>query len=138
MPGGFDPDRRGASARASRGMRLTGIDHVQLGMPVGQEERAREFYGGVLDLKEVAKPVGLAGRGGVWFVGAGVNVHLGVEDPFCPSKRAHTAFLVTDLAGFASCFKAGSIAFEMSVDHRDRPRLYVNDPFGNRLELIKT
>lgn len=119
-------------------MKLTGIDHVQLAMPVGQEERAREFYGGVLDLEEIAKPAALAGRGGVWFAGAGVDVHLGVEDPFRPSKKAHTAFLVSDLTGFTARFEAGSIAFEMSMDHLDRPRLYVNDPFGNRIELIET
>ena len=38
-------------------MRITGIDHVQLAMPAGQEEIAREFYAGTLGLRLVKKTV---------------------------------------------------------------------------------
>ena len=44
-----------------------GLHHMQLAMPQGQESAARDFYAGVLGLAEIAKPPGLAGRGGVWF-----------------------------------------------------------------------
>src|SRR5258706_203510 len=56
-----------------------GLDHVQLAMPAGQEALAREFYGGVLGLVEAPKPPHLAARGGAWFEGGTLRVHLGVE-----------------------------------------------------------
>ena len=77
---------------------LIGIDHVQLGMPAGGEDRARAFYTDVLGLREVPKPAQLAGRGGLWFAGgAGVAIHLGVEADPRPPARAHPAFVVADL-----------------------------------------
>jgi hypothetical protein len=60
-------------------MRITGIDHVQLAMPAGQEEIAREFYTRTLGIPEVPKPPELAKRGGAWFEGY-TRVH--VSDPF--------------------------------------------------------
>jgi catechol 2,3-dioxygenase-like lactoylglutathione lyase family enzyme len=45
-------------------MRIDDLDHVQVAMPPGEEERARDFYGGVLGLREIAKPANLAARGG--------------------------------------------------------------------------
>jgi catechol 2,3-dioxygenase-like lactoylglutathione lyase family enzyme len=58
------------------------MDHIQLAMPVGQEDIARSFYEGLLGLREVAKPQQLAARGGCWFETNGVRIHLGVEDDF--------------------------------------------------------
>jgi hypothetical protein len=52
-------------------MRITGIDHVQLAMPAGQEEIAREFYARTLGIPEVPKPPDLAKRGGAWFESSG-------------------------------------------------------------------
>jgi catechol 2,3-dioxygenase-like lactoylglutathione lyase family enzyme len=48
-------------------MRLLALDHVQLAMPAGAEDRARQFYRDVLGLEEIPKPAALAARGGVWF-----------------------------------------------------------------------
>jgi catechol 2,3-dioxygenase-like lactoylglutathione lyase family enzyme len=60
-------------------MRIDDLDHVQVAMPPGEEERARDFYGGVLGLREIAKPPNLAARGGVWFAVGARQLHLGVE-----------------------------------------------------------
>ena len=68
------------------GFRVYGLDHVQLAMPVGQEDAARAFYAGVLGLTEVAKPPHLARRGGVWFTGGSLRLHLGVEAEFRPAR----------------------------------------------------
>lgn len=114
---------------------LRGIDHVQLAMPPGGEERARAFYGKFLGLPEVAKPVRLSRRGGCWFQGE-VSVHLGVEPNFVPARKAHPAFLVSspqelrrraDEAGYAT---QGDDAWPGVV------RFYLLDPFGNRLEFL--
>ena len=45
-------------------MGIYAIDHVQLAMPAGEEEQARAFFGGVLEMTEIPKPTVLAARGG--------------------------------------------------------------------------
>lgn len=82
------------------------LHHVQVSMPPGGEDEARRFYTQALGMVEVDKPPGLAGRGGCWFrmIEGGtvtVEIHLGAEEPFVPSQRAHPALLqesVTELA----------------------------------------
>lgn len=71
------------------------IDHVQLAAPTGCEAAARAFYGGMLGLAEIEKPEPLRSRGGVWFeCGSSQQLHLGVEDPFAPARKAHAALAV--------------------------------------------
>src|SRR5918994_7428143 len=65
---------------------LDGLDHVQLAMPLGGEERARAYFGGMLGLAELEKPAMLAG--GAWFgMPDGRQIHLCVEEPFRPGRR---------------------------------------------------
>src|SRR5271156_3830937 len=85
-------------ARGEELMGIKAIDHVQLAMPAGKEEEARAFYGRVLGIPEIPKPVNLAKRGGCWFERGALKVHLGVEADFRPAQKAHPAFLVEDLA----------------------------------------
>ncbi len=117
-------------------MQLAGIDHVQLAMPAGGEARARAFYGGILGLTEVAKPAALADRGGCWFSGPGISLHLGVEDSFAPARKAHLAFRVRDLAAARSVLEAAGVP--LSDDGLDVgfARFHAQDPFGNRLEIV--
>jgi catechol 2,3-dioxygenase-like lactoylglutathione lyase family enzyme len=119
-------------------MRILGIHHVQLAMPPGQEARAREFYVDVLGLVEVPKPPDLARRGGAWFELGPARVHLGVEPGFRPAKKAHPGLLVEDLPELiARLERAGyPVARDNPLEGHDRA--YVDDPFGNRIELIET
>ena len=117
---------------------LVGLDHVQLGMPAGQEDAARRFYGEVLGLAEVPKPPALAVRGGCWFVDrAGVtHVHLGAERDFRPATRAHPAFVVRRLHSLrARLISNGSEVTDDDAIPGVR-RFYASDPFGNRLEFV--
>jgi catechol 2,3-dioxygenase-like lactoylglutathione lyase family enzyme len=115
-------------------VRIVGIHHVQLAMPSGGEDAARHFYGGVLGVGEVPKP---AGRGGVWFRGAGVELHLGVETDFRPARKAHPALQVEGLTALiVSCVNAG-YPVERDVPLPGLERVHVADPFGNRLEFIE-
>jgi catechol 2,3-dioxygenase-like lactoylglutathione lyase family enzyme len=118
-------------------MRLRAIDHVQLAMPPNEEELARKFYTGVLGLPEVPKPANLQKRGGVWFARDGLRVHLGVEKEFRPARKAHPAFLVEGLPDLiARCREAGcEVVDDEPLEGYDR--IYVYDPFGNRLELME-
>ena len=116
---------------------ILAIDHVQLAMPAGEEEKAREFYAGVLGLSEVPKPAVLAGRGGVWFASGPVQVHLGVEADFRPARKAHPAFRVQDLEALALRCRAAGYEPAFDTDLPGCSRFYVADPFGNRLEFLK-
>lgn len=117
-------------------MRLRAIDHVQLGMPAGGEDDARRFYGELLGLAEVPKPAALAGRGGCWFAGDGIAVHLGVEAEFRPATKAHPAFIVEDLAAARTRLAAGGAVVTDDESGLAVRRCYVADPFGNRIELV--
>jgi catechol 2,3-dioxygenase-like lactoylglutathione lyase family enzyme len=118
-------------------MPILRLDHVQLAMPPGKEDEARAFYQGRLGIPEQVKPPHLAARGGCWFEKGPVKVHLGVEKDFVPARKAHPAFIVDDLAALVvSLEQAGYPVIE------DQPldgylRRYVNDPFGNRIELME-
>ena len=118
-------------------MEILRIDHVQLAMPRGEEEKARAFYGGVLGLPEVAKPPGLAARGGVWFESGHVKVHLGIEEDFRPARKAHPAFVVRNLRAMAERLRAAGVEASPDVLMPGHERVYVSDPFGNRLELLE-
>jgi catechol 2,3-dioxygenase-like lactoylglutathione lyase family enzyme len=118
-------------------MRIRGIDHVQLAMPAGGEDDARAFYDGVLGIPEKPKPPHLAARGGCWFAADGVELHLGVEDGFRPARKAHPALLVDDLTALVR--RLGEAGVDV-VEDEPLPgydRVYVADPFGNRLELLE-
>jgi len=112
---------------------LLRIDHVQLAMPAGGEAAAEAFYSGVLELPRVPKPPLLAVRGGCWFESAAVHVHLGVEDPFVPARKAHPAFVLEDLREFVA---AHGLDVRWSDEVPGTVRCHLDDPFGNRLELI--
>jgi catechol 2,3-dioxygenase-like lactoylglutathione lyase family enzyme len=116
---------------------IVGLDHVQLAMPEGGEDAARAFYAGVLGLSERAKPPHLAARGGCWFAGAGIELHLGVEEPFRPAAKAHPALLVADLAAARETLAAHAIAFSDGKPLDGYLRGDVRDPFGNRIELMQ-
>jgi len=119
-------------------MRLLGLDHVQIAIPVGGEDRARAFYVGVLGLAEVPKPAAMAVRGGAWFVVGEQGLHVGVEDPFVPARKAHPAFRLAtgdDVRALASHLEAHGHPVRWSTETADAVRFHVDDPFGNRLEM---
>src|SRR3954452_18674137 len=109
-------------------MPVRSIDHVQLAMRPGREAEARAFYAGVLGLAEVEKPPHLARRGGCWFGGGGLKVHLGVEADFRPSREAHPAVLVDDLGGLAAALNAAGHPVAPDEPLEGYARVYVSDP----------
>jgi catechol 2,3-dioxygenase-like lactoylglutathione lyase family enzyme len=124
------------SRRSARVTAILGIEHVQLAMPADREAEAREFYSGVLGIPEIAKPPELAKRGGAWFETGTVKIHLGVELDFRPARKAHPALLVHELRALVERLR------EARVDVVEDPlegyfRVYVADPFGNRIELME-
>jgi catechol 2,3-dioxygenase-like lactoylglutathione lyase family enzyme len=117
--------------------RIRGLDHVQLAMPAGQEEVARHFFRDVLGLAEVPKPASLAARGGVWFTGGTLQLHLGVEPNFRPARKAHPALLVENLPGLIARLQREGIDVVTDEPLEGYRGVYVADPFGNRIELLE-
>ena len=113
------------------------IDHVQLAAPKGCEEDARTFFNGVLGLQEVDKPEELKKRGGVWFEFGTFQLHIGVEDPFSPAKKAHPALVVENIEELKSHLIKLNIAFTEDENLPGASRVHLYDPFGNRLEILE-
>jgi catechol 2,3-dioxygenase-like lactoylglutathione lyase family enzyme len=118
-------------------MTFLAIDHVQIAMPPGGEDAARKFYRDIMGLMEVEKPKSLAGRGGCWFESGSVRVHLGVETDFRPAKKAHPAFEVSGLASLIIRLGAAGVLLKQDVPIGGMERVHVEDPFGNRIELLE-
>jgi catechol 2,3-dioxygenase-like lactoylglutathione lyase family enzyme len=113
------------------------LDHVQLAMPAGGEDCAREFYQGVLGIPEVPKPPDMAKRGGCWFESGDLKVHLGVEPEFRPARKAHPAFIVSDLVALVAHFRSTGSPVTEDRSLEGYYRIFVQDPFGNRIELME-
>jgi len=118
-------------------MPFKAIDHVQLAMPPGEEERARQFYVGLLGLQEVPKPAELADRGGAWFESGPARIHLGVEANFRPAKKAHPALACRHYASLIASLRSAGVEIVEAEALAGSPRCHVFDPFGNRIELLE-
>jgi Lactoylglutathione lyase and related lyases len=127
-----------ASHPTKNKMKILSIDHVQLAMPAGEEEKARSFFIDILGFTEIPKPAELAKRGGTWFQSENVQLHIGVEADFRPARKAHPAFIVDDLDSLIA--KAQSAEYETDISQPPLDgykRAHVFDPFGNRIELLE-
>ncbi len=113
------------------------LHHVQLAIPADGEEAGRKFWGETLGMAEMLKPPELAARGGCWFDGGGIEVHLGVEPDFSPSHKAHPGILVTGLHDLAAQLEAAGTTVTWDALMPGYDRFYANDPFGNRLEFLE-
>jgi hypothetical protein len=118
-------------------MRITALDHVQLAMPPGGEAEARVFYAGLLGIPEIPKPPVLAVRGGCWFESEAVKIHLGIERDFRPARKAHPALVVEDLSALQRALQAAGYPVHPGESVSGWNRVFVDDPFGNRIELME-
>jgi len=116
---------------------LIAFDHVQLAMPAGGEDAARAFYVGAMGLTEQPKPPVLAARGGCWFVNEVLALHLGVEADFRAARKAHPALRVAGLDELCSMLASSGHDVRFDTEVPGVRRCYVDDPFGNRIELIE-
>jgi len=116
--------------------RVERLDHVQLAMPAGAEAAATAFYEGVLGIPRVPKPTELEARGGCWFERAGLRIHLGPEVDFRPARKAHPALAVSGIEALCAELEACGHPVRRTEDVPGMPQWYVDDPFGNRIELV--
>jgi catechol 2,3-dioxygenase-like lactoylglutathione lyase family enzyme len=113
------------------------IDHIQLAAPENSEETARAFFIGVLGFVETEKPEVLKQRGGVWFQNGKIQVHVGIEKNFSPAQKAHPAFEVENLEELKRHLTSHRVVFTEDDHFPGANRIYLNDPFGNRIEILE-
>lgn len=118
-------------------MPVVGVDHVQLAMPAGREAEARAFYADLLGIPEIAKPPALAARGGAWFENGPLKIHLGVDRDFRPARKAHPGLLVHGLEELVERLREAGHPIRDDEPLAGYLRVFVDDPFGNRLELME-
>ncbi len=123
------------------------LHHVQVACPSGAGDAARRFYAEGLGLTEVEKPADLQARVGAWFRAwddsgeVTAEVHVGVEEPFTPARKAHPAFVLPDVPTLdAVADRLARMGY--AVDHGQRTsfpgheRIHAFDGAGNRVELL--
>ena len=111
------------------------LHHVQVSGPRGCEESMRAFYVGVLGMTEIAKPERLRARGGVWFRAGAAEIHVGIEEPFAPARKAHPGIAVADVDGLAERVGASGAPVAWDDNIPGLRRFHTSDPVGNRLEF---
>jgi hypothetical protein len=116
---------------------IVALDHVQLSAPPGSEDPLRGYYVGILGMTEIPKPPVLAARGGCWFRIGAVQIHVGIEDPFVPAKKAHPALRIDGITDYAKHIAALGAPVTWDYDLPGYHRCYSADPVGNRIELLE-
>jgi catechol 2,3-dioxygenase-like lactoylglutathione lyase family enzyme len=116
---------------------IVGYNHAQISVPDGVAEKVRQFYGEFLGLAEMPVPLGLQGRGLIWFHVGNLQLHVGVEEGVNRlATRAHLAYEVDDIAALRTRM------IEKQIEMIEQPkvtgfdRFHITDPFGNRVEFI--
>ncbi|WP_330502643.1 VOC family protein [Peribacillus frigoritolerans] len=113
------------------------IDHIQLAAPKDSEDTARKFFKNILGFDEVEKPEELKKRGGVWFEFGNYQIHIGIEEPFYPAKKAHPAFEIENIEELKKHLVTNGIDVIEDDKLPGAKRFYISDPFGNRMELLE-
>jgi len=113
------------------------IHHIQLAAPKGSEDAARTFFKDILGFDEIEKPEELKKRGGVWFAFGNYQIHIGIEEPFSPAKKAHPAFEVENIEELKKHLITNGVDVMEDDTLPSANRFYISDPFGNRIELLE-
>ncbi len=117
---------------------IRAVHHVQVSIPVGAEDKAREFYCGVLGLREIPKPDSLAGRGGFWLELSNQQIHFGAEDGVDRAKtKGHVAYRVDDLESWRRKLTDAGCSVVDGIPIPGMNRFEFRDPFGNRIEFLE-
>lgn len=124
------------TAEAAETKVIIALDHIQLAMPAGSQDRIRGFYCDLLGMVEQPKPDVLQARDGFWASAGTLAVHFGIAPDFHPATKAHPAFIVDDIDGLFTRLTAQGHAPKWDQALPEIRRFFVNDPVGNRLEIM--
>ncbi len=116
------------------------LQHTSIPMPPGGDDKAREFYGGVLGMREIPKPEGLAAMTVIWFAASeeGDEVHVFRDENIGSNSAAqHLCLEVDDIEGYKTRLRDHGYDVQIPETIHNRPRLFVRDPFDNLIELVE-
>ena len=116
---------------------IIGLDHVQIAIPFGKEDIAREFFVRKLGFFEIPKPENLRKKGGAWFQCGSAQLHVGISQVFSPAEKAHPAFNVRNLDAYRDHLESIGLHPRTEDPLPGANRFYIDDPFGNRLEFLE-
>lgn len=112
------------------------IDHIQICIPKGAEEKGREFYCGILGLTEIEKPEALKKNGGFWLVAGDIQIHIGTEEMEGTSKR-HPAFEIESLDEAKAYLIDKGVRIKNDQAIPGVKRFSIFDFWDNRIELLE-
>jgi len=114
----------------------TRIQHVSIPRPPGTGQIARDFYGGLLGLEELAPPKSLAEFELVWYRLGDTELHLFAEEPGGQDHSArHLCIAFDDVESVRRRLEAANVSVVGAPLIPGRPRYFVRDPFGNMVEI---
>ena len=112
------------------------LNHIQICIPHAEEDKGREFYCGILGLKEIEKPERMKINGGFWVEIADIQIHIGTEDLVGTSKH-HPAFEVGNLSVIKSYLQSKGITVVEQQNVNEFMRFSFFDYWNNRIELMQ-
>jgi len=115
------------------------LNHVNVTVPASREAAAKDFYGVLLGLQQIAKPAGPRQNVGAWYELDGAQIHLSLEDGVNnEASDRHVCYQVEDVEAAQRQFRDAGI--ELIPDPRPvagQTRFFVRDPGGNLLEITQ-
>ena len=113
------------------------LNHIQICIQSGEEDKARHFYCNILGLEEIEKPDILKPNGGFWLQMNTIQIHIGTEEIIAQSKR-HPAFEIEDLDKVKNYLinQGVKIKTDQPIPGFDRFSLF--DYWGNRIEFMQS
>ncbi len=117
--------------------RIDGLHHVTL--EVRDLEAALGFYCGIIGLKEIPAPLDVLRQGIRWLeLPEARMLHLIETSGSNTQQRAHFALSVTDVGAWKEYLIArGGTLVEPKVALYGAERIFIRDPSGNLLELVR-
>ena len=115
-----------------------GVHHVLIGVPPDKKEEAKRFYEEVLGFVPLTSPLESSGSGNLWWYECGdAEFHVALVPDYQPHRRPHAAIRVRDLPALRARLAQHGIEPKLDYSYRGSWRIYVVDPWENRLEFIE-
>lgn len=121
------------------GSAFLGVHHVLVAVPTDQKAEAKQFYEEVLGFVPVVSPLESGGgSGNLWWYECGDSeLHVALVPDYTAHVRPHVAIRITNLSAFRERLLQHGIETRLDYNYGGSWRIYVVDPWHNRLEFIE-
>jgi catechol 2,3-dioxygenase-like lactoylglutathione lyase family enzyme len=118
-------------------MKVTRFHHVSVNCHDASLDDMVAFYGGLLELDDVARP-DIPGVDGHWHAVGDQQLHVVAAPPRgtpIDSTGNHYCVAVADLDAAIAELEARGIPYQRGLQNESVVQIWINDPAGNTLEL---